>query len=88
MSHLQVQIAKTAIENMLSKKYFDICAIDKVGTLLRRHPAGLAYDMLSALHCVHYAEMPAEVREAIPGLIRDAFGGEQFDGALRAMRIA
>jgi len=85
MSHLQVQIAKTAIEHMLGKKHFDICAIDKVGKLLRLRPEGLAYDMLSALHCVDYADMPVDVRTAIPGLIRDAFGGEQFGGALRTI---
>ena len=84
MSHLQVAIAKTAIEKMLGGAHFSISTIQSVSDMLgincrQTH----AYRMLAPLHCIDYADMPYEVRDAIPGLIRDAFGGEQFDGALR-----
>jgi hypothetical protein len=88
MSHLQVQIAKVAIEKMLAGGHFSISTLHAVGDMLGVNPRQtLAYRMLAPLHCVDYVDMPSDVREAIPGLIRDAFDGEQFGGALRTARI-
>jgi hypothetical protein len=88
MSHLQVAIARTALEKMLSSNSFSICTLDSIGEMLGVNPRQTkAYKMLAPLHCIDYSRMPAEVREAIPGLIRDAFSGEQFGGALRSALI-
>jgi hypothetical protein len=85
MSQVQVTIAQIALKKMLSGASFSICTITDIGEMLGVDPRGTqAFKMLKPLHCMEYTLMPAEVREAIPGLIRDAFAGEQFGGALRA----
>lgn len=79
MSHLSVAIASTAIKNMLEAKTFSICAIRDVGQMLGINPEHTqAYKMLQPLHCIAYANMPSEVVEAIPQLIRDCYGGLTF----------
>lgn len=70
MSDLKQQIAMTALNNMLSKGHFDICTIRNVAELLNVHPKAEEYIMLQSLHCIDYAKMPTEVRQAIPELIR------------------
>jgi hypothetical protein len=88
MSHLQVTIARVALEKMLTGSSFSICTITDIGAMLDVDPRGtLAFKMLKPLHCMEYSHMPAELREAIPGLIRDAFAGEQFGGALRVVAL-
>lgn len=89
MSHLQVTIARVALEKMLTGASFSICTITDIGEMLGVNPRGTqAFKMLKPLHCMDYTLMPAEVREAIPGLVRDAFAGEQFGGVLRTARIS
>jgi hypothetical protein len=88
VSHLQVTIASVALKKMLTGASFSICTITDIGEMLHINPRGTqAFKMLKPLHCMDYSDMPAEVREAIPGLIRDAFAGEQFGGALRASLV-
>jgi len=88
MSHLQVTIARVALEKMLTGASFSICTITDIGEMLHINPRGTqAFKMLKPLHCMDYSDMPAEVREAIPGLIRDAFAGEQFGGIFRSVAI-
>lgn len=70
MSDLKRLTALTAINNMLAGGHFNICTIDRVADMLGIQRSGSeAYQMLGALHCIDYAKMPAEVRDAIPGLI-------------------
>lgn len=76
MSHLQVAIARTSLEKMLKSNSFEITCLWHIGEMLGINPRQTyAYKMLQPLHCVPYADMPPEVREAIPQLIRDCFGG-------------
>lgn len=61
--------AVTALNKMMDQGWFSICTIDNVAKLLGRNPKGQAYDILNALHCVHFDKMPKELRDAIPALI-------------------
>jgi hypothetical protein len=70
MSDLKQTIAMTALNNMLKKGHFDICTIQSVAELLNVHPKVEEYRMLHALHCIDYNNMPTEIREALPELIR------------------
>ena len=66
--------AITALNNMMSKPYFDICVIDAVAKLFGGHPLDEAYAILRPLHCVDWNKMPAELVAAIPGLIQECLG--------------
>lgn len=68
--------AMTALNVMMASSYFCISTIDKVAKLLGVDPKGEAYNILSPLHCIDFAKMPDELREAIPGLIEKCLGVE------------
>ncbi len=74
MQDLKQMAALTALNNMLAEGHFSICTLDKVGKLLGIKPAGDAYNILSSVHCIDYAKMPAELRDAIPDLIQQCLG--------------
>lgn len=60
----------TALNAMVRRGYLDICTIDKCAEILSIQLRGFEpYRLLSALHCVHFAEMPTQVRNEIPFLI-------------------
>ena len=58
---------------MLKDKNFSICRVDDVCKVIGARPAGAAYDMLAALHCVHYSEMPQAVLDDLPALLNEVF---------------
>jgi hypothetical protein len=75
MSDLKQLSALTALNEMMAKGYFDICTIDSVADLLGlRVKDTEPYRILRPLHCVNWQKMPAELREAIPGLIQECLG--------------
>lgn len=77
MDDLKQLSAITALNAMMEKGWFDICAIDSIGTMLGIDPKQCeAYRILRPLHCVHFNKMPDELRKAIPGLIRQCLSVE------------
>lgn len=67
--------ALTALNSMMAKGHFSICTIDSVGELLGINPRGCdAYKILHPLHCIDWAKMPQELRDAVPGLIQECLG--------------
>lgn len=74
----------TALNHMVKQGSFSICTIDKCAEILGVQVRGSeSYNILSALHCINYAEMPPEVRRAIPQLIKDCLNVETlFDAAI------
>ena len=74
LSHLAVV---TALNEMLRSEYFSICTIDKCAAILGAPTKGSqAYNILSALHCVHYVRIPKPLRDQIPELIKQCLGVE------------
>lgn len=69
--------AITALNKMLADKYFDILVLDHIAVMMNRNIKGPTYDILRTLHCVHYVQMPQELRDSLPGLIRECIGVEQ-----------
>lgn len=62
-----------ALTNMLRPAgYLDICTINSILEILNQSQKTEAYKLLRTLHCVHYREMDASVRKALPALIREA----------------
>lgn len=77
MEDLKKLAAMTALNNMLQQGHFSICAVDDAAKLLgMRNGRCDAYNTLHALHCIDYAKMPKELRDAIPGLIQQVLGVE------------
>lgn len=70
MNNLQESVAMTALNSMFKKGHFDICAIDAVAKVMNVHPSGHEYAMLRALHCIDYKDMPKELYEALPEIIK------------------
>lgn len=76
---LKMSIALTAVAKMLKSNYFSICTVDSVCQLIGANASGAAYDMLRALHCIHYTAMPRDVLEGIPALMREVFSQAKID---------
>lgn len=76
---LKMSIALTAVHKMLKSSFFDICTVDKVCKLIGANAGGAAYNMLSTLHCVHYSDMPSDVKAALPDLMREVFSQVKLD---------
>lgn len=67
-------VALTTLNNMMRKSFFSICAVRDAAELLGARTDGEAFRVLHALHCTDWGLMPAEVRNAVPGLIQEALG--------------
>mgnify|MGYP003575110064 CR=1 FL=1 len=66
--------AVTALNEMMAGSHFSICTIDRIATMLSVNVKGEAYEVLHTLHCINWAKMPQELREAVPGLIKECLG--------------
>lgn len=79
-NELRQLTAVTALNAMMSKSFFSICAVRDAGDLLNipvRHSE--SYLILEALHCVDFNKMPTQLREQIPSLINDCLScGPEF----------
>lgn len=74
---IKAKVAETAIRKMLkSERYFDICTVDKCLRMLNIPADPEIYDTLSPLHCVHWGEMDAELRDAVVAMLAALFSGQ------------
>lgn len=71
INETKMMVAKVALEKVIKSTYLDICTVDKVIDLLGARRSGEAYKILSTLHCVHYDDMPMDLRGRIPLLINE-----------------
>ncbi len=72
-TELKQEIAITALNSMMRKSYFSICAVRDAAKILEVPINCEAYNTLNALHCVDFADMSPAVRQAIPHLIAECF---------------
>lgn len=67
-----MMVAQVALNKLFEKQHFSICEVDEVMGLLRKGRRNSAvYKQLHALHCVHYADMPDELKNQIPHMINE-----------------
>ena len=65
----------TSLSSMMRSRYFSITTLDHCATALGISIAEKqSYKNLHTLHCVDFADMPRELREKIPDLIKDCLG--------------
>lgn len=82
MNDLQRMAATVALEQMSRNGYFSICTIDKINAMSGGVPNGEAYQILAALHCVNFRDMPPELQRGLPVLVKLALGGQAIDFAM------
>jgi hypothetical protein len=68
----QHAVVVQSIDRLFKAKFFSICDIDKVCQITGASTRTDAYQLLSALHCVEYADMQPSLRERLPHLVREA----------------
>lgn len=62
----QKQACVVSLHNMLVvKNHFDICALDKIASVLGVKLGGPDYAALRTLHCVDWGQMPDELRTTV-----------------------
>lgn len=82
-------VLETALTQLFSKKYFDICLLDTIGELVgvnpKQHPN---YKLLHSLHCVDFNNMSQTIRnelqERVVQCLRPQFA---FTGAVLAKAL-
>lgn len=84
ISEVNKLIIGTRLRDMFRKGWFSICCIDDCLNLAGILPGGESYRQLKALHCVQFGDMPRELAEAIPSMIRDVFDGVSIDQLMQA----
>jgi hypothetical protein len=75
MADPKVMIAATALNKMFRGNHFSICTVTEVASMLGIHPEAEAMRMLQPLHCVHWSDMPPELRNQVPALVEQALAG-------------
>lgn len=68
-------VVTAALDKVLTQKYFDVCTIDTILKIMGTRKNCAAYDLLHALHCMHYDQMQPELRNSIPQLINECLRG-------------
>lgn len=72
MNELKMKIAALALNEMMRKPFFSICAVTDAADVLGCNPRlSVHYDDLRALHCIDWRRMPEELRRAVPVMIAE-----------------
>ncbi len=79
MDTLQKIAAETALKKMLRQGHFSICTIDEIVKMTGSVPDGRAYQILRLMHCVDFKDMPPEIHEQMPELLRAVLSGTELD---------
>lgn len=64
-------VVTAALNDLFTKKWFDMCNLNKVREIVNAPKNSEAYKLLDALHCVDYDKMPPDLRERIPHLVNE-----------------
>lgn len=77
---LKQQIVVMSLKKMMRSSFFSICEVHDAGKVLGINPRhSPSYDMLYALHCVHWNTMPNDVRKAVPGMIMECLAAANVE---------
>ncbi len=70
-----VGLCKISLDKMFQRGWFDICVVSECAKLLKVSLFNTSHtmDRLRVIHCVHWDQMPVELREMIPEMISEVF---------------
>ena len=71
-------VVEVAINRLFTERHFSICSLDKLIELTGAQHGSDAYRLLRPLHCMDWADMPPELRERVPLLVREALQTNQW----------
>lgn len=65
-------VAQAALNKLFDENHFSICKLNDVMDLLGKgRKNSKLYKQLHALHCVHYSDMPDELKNQIPFMVNE-----------------
>lgn len=79
MDQIEQLACETALKKMIADGHLSICTINDIVKITGGIPDRRAHQILDALHCVKYADMPAPLLAELPDLIRKCLGGPIID---------
>ena len=65
MTEFEKQAVAIALKKMFQGSHFNICTVDQCLKITGAIPPSADYNALSALHCVHWSDMPASFRDEV-----------------------
>lgn len=70
-----VGLCKIRLDKMFQQQWFDVCVVRDCASLLKVSLFNTSHtmDRLRVIHCVHWDQMPVELREMIPEMISEVF---------------
>lgn len=70
-----VGLCKISLDKMFQRGWFDICVVRECVKLLKVSLFNTSHtmDRLHVIHCVHWDQMPVELRDMIPEMISEVF---------------
>jgi len=83
MTEFEAQTIVLALQKMFDDGYFDICVVDKCLKLARSVPPAADYNVLCALHCVHWNKMESGFRTEVMKRTLALFAHEGLPGITR-----
>jgi hypothetical protein len=60
---VKAAVVRTALKEMFESHRFSICTVDDCLKILGLHRGGEVYNLLNALHCIHYNNMEPDVKK-------------------------
>lgn len=76
MNALTRDVIATALADMFRRGHFSICVIDNILKITGGVPDRKNYDLLRALHCVEFKDMPPRIRIELPRMIQLVVEGQ------------
>lgn len=67
---------KQAVDDLFRGPYFDICKFDEIQRLGRFQVDQSIYQQLRTLHCVHYDQMPREIKSQLQQKVVQCLRGD------------
>jgi hypothetical protein len=77
MPEVKRMVVLTATKKLFTNSYFSICKLNDIVSLVGAPEKGPAWELLHALHCVDFADMPPTLRNAIPHLVNECLTAHQ-----------
>lgn len=66
-----------ALKKMFEDSHFSICTVDQLCKVTGTRIDADVYNSLHLLHCVHWNQMPREMRQAVYKILTDVFCGSE-----------